>query len=232
MRREILTEADHRRSKILLSKLRGEILFLERRGYSKREIDDHLFDTFLQLESGLVSEGLFSALGSGLAWLSNNKFLQPIQKMIAEKIANFIGLEDGFLRDAFINIVENLDYETIRLLLSGEEGKCHKVTTKIVGSLQETFVEYMLKQMGLKPTTLLGDLSQEVLITMFAEEGPLVDGIASSICSISLTDIISGKTKVPGMPEVPEESDMSESVRFPSKSLRRRASTPKRTSRR
>jgi len=229
MRREILTEADHRRSKIFLSKIRGEIIFLERRGYSKREIDDHLFETFLELESGLVSEGLLDALGGGLSWLSNNKFLQPIQKMIATKIADFLGMQDGFLRNSFINVLENIDYETIRLLLSGEEGKCQKVTSKIVGSIQETFVEYLLKKMGLEATSFMGGLVQEVLTSMFAEDGPLVDGITKAVCNISLSDIISGKLKVPDMPQVPDSTDSSSAK---TESFRRRALAPKRTSRR
>ena len=202
MRKQIITEADYRRSTVLVSKLRSEILFLERRGYSKRDIDNHIFETLMELESGLVSEGVLDMVGGGLAWLSNNKFLQPIQNMIATKIADFLGMKPGFVRSAFINVIENMDFDTIKTLLSGEEGGCYKVTRKIVGSLQETIVEYILKQMGLEASSFFGKIAEETLISMFAEEGPLVDGIAQSVCNISLTDIISGRTRVEGMPEV------------------------------
>ena len=206
MRKQIITEADYRRSAILVSKLRSEILFLERRGYSKREIDSHLFETLMELESGLVSEGVLDAIGGGLAWLSNNKFLQPIQNMIANKIADFLGMRDGFLRNAFVNVLENMDFDTIKSLLSGEEGRCEKVTSKIVGSLQETVVEYILKQVGLEPTSFFGGLIKDVMVNVFAEDGPLVRGITDTVCSISLTDIISGRTRVEGLPEIPEPS--------------------------
>ena len=188
----VITEDERRGANHIINAMGVHVAIMESRGYSVEECDRFVFKTLRSLERGTLDEGILDAVGGLFKWASNSKLLQPVQNWLGTKLASWLGLNpQGLLYKAVVNVIENMDVKTIQSMFSGK-GNCRPVVAKIVGSLQEACIEQMLQTLGMAPTSFLGHATQETLLALFGEEGPIVDLISDKVCSFNISSFLPG----------------------------------------
>lgn len=199
----IITESDRRAARHIINAINHRTALMEARGYSTRQRNEYVFKVLESLERGSLNEGFLDSIaglfaqGGTLDSLSSSKWLQPIQSWLGGKLVDMLGLDrNSLLGRTVVNFVENLQLSQIKQMLSGEGegGRCTPIVKGLAGALQESIAEEIFESLGLQPQSTLGRLFQETLLARFAEEGPLVDGLTKMICSLNISDMMSGSS--------------------------------------
>ena len=211
---QIVTEGDSESFRIFWGELGMQVAIMEEQGYTADERRQYIAEVCgLMMRRGSSGRAVLSEdfdIASLGKWLSNNKFLQGIQKQLAMMLVNplaaALGIPQGsFVYKVLVNTLENMDAATVQAVVSGKG--CGALTSKFAGALQESLVETVLQQMNVAQSG-FGNAIAESLQAMFMEEGPFVKTLASKFCSIDVEGMIPGMGSVDDLASkfAPEEA--------------------------
>jgi hypothetical protein len=117
-------------------------------------------------------------------------FQKMIGKAIAGPLARLLGIpENSFVYKVFVNVIENMDAETIQSLIAGNG--CKPLVAKFAGALQESVVETVLQQMNVGQSG-FGNIIAESLQAVFVEGGPFVETMSQKVCDFDFESILPG----------------------------------------
>lgn len=177
---DVMPTADFRVQEVW-SRLGSEVALLEARGYSIEDREDHVFRTLRALESKSLNE---QAPTSGF------DIFRSLKRAFAEKIADAVGLQPGFLRDVITNFVAGLGIADLKAFVSA--GACKPLVTKLAAAVQAAIVDKILTALGLAPGNFFAVAIVEALKSGFVQEGPFVKMVSDTVCKIKLSELLPG----------------------------------------
>lgn len=163
------------------SRLGSEVALMEAHGYSVDERETHVFRTLRKLEVKSLNE---QEATSGF------DLFRGVKKMFADKIADAVGLQPGFLRDVITNFVASLGITDLRAFVS--PGACKPLVTKLAAAVQAAITDKILNAIGLAPGNFFAVAIVEALKSGFVQEGPFVKMVSDTVCKIKLSDLLPG----------------------------------------
>lgn len=160
------------------SRLGSEVAILESRGHTVRELDEYVFEQLIKMERRTLTEQAGFDMFRGL------------KKMAADKIADVLGVPQGFLRNIITNFMAGLGIADLRLML--QPGSCGKIVTKLAAAIQGAIVDTVMKSIGLSPENFLTIAITEAIKSGFVENGPFVKKASEVICKVNISEILPG----------------------------------------
>jgi hypothetical protein len=164
------------------SKLGSDVAMLESRGYTVHELDDYCFESLRKLERKSVNEQV-----AGL------DLFRGVKKIAADKLADYFGLQPGFLRDIITNFVAGLGIADLRAMFS--PGACKTVVTKLAAAVQGALIDKVITMIGLQPDNFITIAITEAIKSGFVQEGPFVRLASQTVCKIKFSDLLPGAGK-------------------------------------
>lgn len=161
------------------SRLGSDVALMEARGYSLDEREDYVFRSLRDLEARALNE---QSGGFDL--------LRGFKKMIADKIADVVGLQPGFLRDVVTNFIAGLKISDVKSFMSA--GSCKPLVTKLAAAVQGAIVDKVLAALGLQPGGFFSIAITEALKSGFVQDGPFVKIVSETVCKIKISELLPG----------------------------------------
>lgn len=160
--------------------LGSEVALMERRGYTVEQRDEYVFDYLSSLEKKTLSE----------AEDTNIDLLRGVKKMIADKIADYLQIQPGFLRDTITNFMAGFGIDDIRTMMSS--GGCTTIVIKLGAGVQGAVVDHFLKTSGMAPTGFMSTVITEAIKSGFVEGGPFVKKVSEVVCNLNISELVPG----------------------------------------
>ena len=154
---------------------------LEKEGYTRNEINQHLF------------EFSFGSLGGG--------FVKSIKNKLFNSLLGFLNIgTDGIIAKAMSNVIQNIDLFDFKKYFSGDGTR--ELASLFVKSTVETggekIANSVVQTLGIDPESPLYDVARESLGEALAGS-EFAEGMTNSLVEFfddfSLTDLMSGKDK-------------------------------------
>lgn len=163
------------------SRLGNEVALLEARGHGLEAREAHVFRSLRSLEVKSLNE---QEMTSGF------DIFRGVKKMFADKIADAVGLQPGFLRDVVTNFVAGLGVSDLKAFVSA--GACKPLVTKLAAAVQAAIADKILAALGLEPGNFFAVAIVEALKSGFVQEGPFVKMVSDTVCKIKLSELLPG----------------------------------------
>jgi hypothetical protein len=167
------------------SKLGRDVTNMKRKGIPLRERDEYVFEFLQSMEAKVLKE---SKILSEEDAAGGFDLFRGIKKMVADKISDAMGIQQGFMRDVITNFIAGLTIADVKAMFTA--GSCKKVVTKLGGAIQAAIVDMILKSIGLAPTHFLSIAVTEAIKSGFVESGPFVTQASKTICSLNISELL------------------------------------------
>jgi hypothetical protein len=158
---------------------------MKRNGVSLKERDEYVFEFLHSMEKKVLRE---SSLLSEEESAGGFDLFRGVKKMVADKISDSLGIQQGFIRDVVTNFVAGLTIADVKVMFTA--GACKKVVAKLGGAIQAAIVDMILKSIGLAPTHFLSIAITEAIKSGFVESGPFVTQASKTICSLNISELL------------------------------------------
>lgn len=168
------------RASMVWTHLGSEVALLEKKGFTVEQRDEYVFEYLRSLEKKTLNE----ADDAGI------DIFRGVKKMLADKIADYLQVQPGFLRDTITNFLAGLSISDIKTMLSS--GGCTTMVNKLAAGVQGAVVDHFMKTSGMAPTGFLSTVITEAIKSGFVEGGPFVKKVSEVVCNLNISELVPG----------------------------------------